>query len=467
MRILLDQAVHDHRNKGNNALLEAALYRLRRYWPAASYDIISIAPHFCRVYFPGTHPVSYHDVCPITGRFDAVHRFTPRPLLKGLFELRRRLEERNGTSLSAERLRMMVRSGSDRGAVAPDPAVDALPPTEGFEDTARPVAKTAVEKYRHIAGYDLYVCTGGGYMCDSDRDFLFQMFDRLEAAVAYGVPAVMVSQGIGPLEDPALLARAAAVLPHIDYIMIREERVARPLLDSLKVPRGNVLMTGDDAIEPAFQLRRPRPGTGIGVSLRVASYTQVSMQHIADMRPVVRAAAAKYGATLVTAPIDINDADLAYIEAIVGDSSVTSGSWRRFESTPDLIKRIGRCRVMITGTFHAAVFALGQGIPVVALAKSVEYHNKIMGLQTEFGAEGVQIVDLSRSDMQQVLAEAIDAAWLAAERLRPHLLAQAERQIALGYAAYQNIFELVAARQQAAGWQAAGAPSDRTVEVAG
>jgi hypothetical protein len=57
MRILLDQAVHDHKNKGNNALLEVALTRLRKFWPEATFEVISIAPHFCEVYIPGTTPV--------------------------------------------------------------------------------------------------------------------------------------------------------------------------------------------------------------------------------------------------------------------------------------------------------------------------------------------------------------------------------------------------------------------------
>jgi hypothetical protein len=41
MRILLDQAVHDHRNKGNNALLLAAMSRLRHFWPSATFDVLS------------------------------------------------------------------------------------------------------------------------------------------------------------------------------------------------------------------------------------------------------------------------------------------------------------------------------------------------------------------------------------------------------------------------------------------
>ena len=95
------------------------------------------------------------------------------------------------------------------------------------------IEQAQLDPYHRIADYDLYTATGGGYMCDSDKPRLLRVFDRLEAAVNHGVPAVMVGQGIGPLEDPELVQRAKEVLPRLDYILIREECSARPLLDSL------------------------------------------------------------------------------------------------------------------------------------------------------------------------------------------------------------------------------------------
>lgn len=117
----------------------------------------------------------------------------------------------------------------------------------------------------------------------------------------------------------------------------------------------------------------------------------------------------------------------------------TSASWKKFESTAEIIKRISRCRIMITGTFHGAVFAISQGIPVIGLAKSVEYRNKISGLATEFGAEGCQIIDMKGPNYAAHLASAIEFAWSNAERLRPHLLREAKRQIDLGHLAYAQI----------------------------
>ena len=58
MRILFDQAVYDMRNKGNIALLQAAVTRVHKMWPDASLDVITLAPHLLRLYCPDTNPVN-------------------------------------------------------------------------------------------------------------------------------------------------------------------------------------------------------------------------------------------------------------------------------------------------------------------------------------------------------------------------------------------------------------------------
>jgi polysaccharide pyruvyl transferase WcaK-like protein len=54
--------------------------------------------------------------------------------------------------------------------------------------------------------------------------------------------------------------------------------------------------------------------------------------------------------------------------------------------------------VVVAGSYHAAVFALSQGIPVVALVKSPYYVNKMVGLGDQFGA-GCEIVRLDEGDV--------------------------------------------------------------------
>ena len=430
MRILFDQSVHDHRNSGNNALLEVTRTRFRMFWAQARFDVLSISPYFCQVYLDDVNPVAPENFSERQGRLTAIFKLIPKPIWRLVFELREQLKREKTGELTST-----VKDGG------PDQANVNLEAEVGESGVG------AADLYPAMGQYDLYVPTGGGYLCDSDKRFLFALFDRLEAAHAKGVLTVMVGQGIGPLEDLELRKRASEVLPKLDYLLTREEKLTRPLLDSLGVPAEKVLMTGDDAIEPAYLARKEKIGTGIGLSLRVAAYTDFHRGHINAIRPAIFAAAAKYKATLVSAPIDANDADKEFVAELMHGYHRIFSNWRKFESTAAIIDRISHCRIMITGTFHGAVFALSQGIPVIGLANSIEYRNKLSGLATEFGAEGCQILMLKDESLDENLRKAIDFTWSSAERLRPQLLEAARRQVELGHAAYRKIYSLVESRR--------------------
>ena len=65
-----------------------------------------------------------------------------------------------------------------------------------------------------------------------------------------------------------------------------------------------------------------------------------------------------------------------------------------------VIKQTARCRVVVTGAYHAAVFALAQGIPVVCLSNSPYYLAKFQGLEDLFGS-GCTIVTLERARLSR------------------------------------------------------------------
>ncbi len=99
---------------------------------------------------------------------------------------------------------------------------------------------------------------GGGYVNDIDTYQTRRTLGLLEAAVAEGIPAALVGQGIGPLTSPDLVAEASRVLPRVDLIGLREGRRAPALLERLGVPAERVVVTGDDAIELAARARLHR-----------------------------------------------------------------------------------------------------------------------------------------------------------------------------------------------------------------
>lgn len=111
-----------------------------------------------------------------------------------------------------------------------------------------------------------------------------------------------------------------------------------------------------------------------------------------------------------------------------------------------LIEQAGRCRVVVTGAYHAAVFALAQGVPVVCLASSPYYVAKFLGLKDQFGA-GCETVFLNEPDVLEKLASPLEAAWQSAERVRMPLQQAALRQIGLSRAAYERCRDLLDSSQ--------------------
>jgi polysaccharide pyruvyl transferase WcaK-like protein len=107
-----------------------------------------------------------------------------------------------------------------------------------------------------------------------------------------------------------------------------------------------------------------------------------------------------------------------------------------------VIGQIGRSRVLVTGAYHAAVFALAQGIPVVCLSDSEYYQWKFTGLRDLFG-EGCEIVRVREPDLGARLGRAVSDLWDRATQLRGPLRRQAGAQMARGRAAYERLPDLV------------------------
>ena len=296
---------------------------------------------------------------------------------------------------------------------------------------------------------DLFVATGAQYMSDACRDDALHVLDRIELAHLRGIPTAMVGQGLGPFEDRELRERASAVLPLVDLIFIRDQVSAPPLLNSLGVDPSHVIFTGDDAVELAYRGRTNKLGTRMGISLRTAHYTQVNKLQVEPLRSVLCQAAVKYNTRLQTIPIShsIHEQDDQTLRQFLkGVNRVSFERWR-FDPPGEVIKRVGACRIVVTGAFHPAVFALSQGIPAIGIAKSEMYFDKFASLTDQFG-EACQIIVLDDADLQPKLSKAIDTAWNLAEHCKPELLQAAERQIALGQAAYERLYDLVESKKR-------------------
>jgi colanic acid/amylovoran biosynthesis protein len=303
------------------------------------------------------------------------------------------------------------------------------------------------ELTEHVAVSDLVVVAGMGGITDWFEEYALELLDTLLLAIRLGKPTAMLGQGIGPLQRERLWHRARAVLPRVDLIALRECRIGGPLLASLGVAPEHIVTTGDDAIELAYRVRQTHLGDGLGVNLRIGWYSKVGDMLVERVRPVLQEAARTYGAPLVPVPISRTpgEADAVTIRQLAAGYPSMLGDPEPLDTPLEVIERVRRCRLVVTGSYHAAVFALAQGIPTICLINSSYYAAKFEGLADQFG-DGCDVVFLDDLRFTCNLADAIRRGWAAADRVRPQLLEAASRQIEQGYAAYRRLGELVGTR---------------------
>jgi colanic acid/amylovoran biosynthesis protein len=113
-------------------------------------------------------------------------------------------------------------------------------------------------------------------------------------------------------------------------------------------------------------------------------------------------------------------------------------------SEPDDVARLcGECRVVLTGSYHAAVFALAQGTPVVAIAASRYYEQKFFGLRDLFGT-GCHVVEAG-DELTGRLGTALESAWASSGDVTVALRTVARELVERSRQAYERLRALGAA----------------------
>jgi polysaccharide pyruvyl transferase WcaK-like protein len=296
-----------------------------------------------------------------------------------------------------------------------------------------------------LRGADLYVVAGQASINDLFPGHARALLDTLEEAQSRGIATALFSQGLGPLTDPELRARARAILPGAASIVLREGRQGPALLDELGIPRAAVTVAGDDAVETAAARAGGIPGSDLGVNLRAALPTGLEAAALAPVGRRLADFARHRGAGLTGVPIafhhDARDAEMT--KAAVGDAR---GDWSPAPSLDDVIGRARRCRVVVTSAYHAAVFALSQGIPALGLGGSRFSRERFEGLAELFG-EGCRYAEVGSMGDGGAGVAALEELWSRADELFGPLRAAALEQIDAGRAA---VARLAGLRREAA-----------------
>jgi polysaccharide pyruvyl transferase WcaK-like protein len=437
LRILVENSEYWLRNNGDLAMLAVTLDRMHQRWPDGRIAVLTDSPCLLRAYFPRAEGITVLDEdpwAPPTRLERLAGHLGPRivgPVVLARLRLRMRRKQFPDRLRAGRRklLRLVLR----HPAPADVPASETAPLPTG---PLHPGSAAAA------AQSSLVVALGGGYLTDADRPQTVRVLNLLEHACDAGVPVALVGQGLGPLDDSRLQARAAQVLPKAGLIALREGRQGSQILDRAGVAAQRVLVTGDDAIELAYHARTDEIGSDIGFCMRVAGYAPVSAGVVDLIGRAVRSAAAEHTAALVPLIIaEYRSQDRRSTLPLVRGYADVITPLSRYVPPIEIARRVARCRVVVTGCYHVAVFALSQGIPVVTLTSTAYYDGKFLGLSTMFG-QGLTLVRLNDPRPEQTLALAIDQAWLTAGAVREPLRARARMQIDASRAAFDRVAAL-------------------------
>jgi hypothetical protein len=227
---------------------------------------------------------------------------------------------------------------------------------------------------------------------------------------------------------------------------LRDPVVSPRVLAEIGVEAGRIHVTGDDAV-PSAGGQAPCPDAGpIGFNLRQAPYSDITMDLADAIAGVVGRAAIGLGQAIQVLP--------ANLEA-PSDTAATCMPLRRtgfaspnpFISTLDaLLGAITRCRIVVTASYHIAVFALAKGRPVVALARSGHYRQKLGGLVKMFGPS-CRLIELDDA-FEATLRDSILSFWAEADTHAAQLHRAAKRQLALQEAFWNRLPQLVNTRDK-------------------
>jgi polysaccharide pyruvyl transferase WcaK-like protein len=425
MRILVDTALNagsaEYSNMGDVAMLQVGVRRLQRLWPSARIEVLTESPTNLAVFCPRAESLPRPGRDLWIGDHSIIGGFAqllPKAASIGLTTLGRacRLRYPATFRLLAD-LRLAIR---DRRNVRPD-------------------VNTFLTAMEHA---DLFVVCGAGGFTDATHDWNISVLDTIEEALQRNIPVVMFGQGLGPLSDPEILSRARKILPKVNLITLRGNRGDWALAQSFGIDSSQILTTGDEAVEMAYEARGKELGHGVGINLRVASYSNVNGSTIEVLRPVLHKFARLHNVPLIPVPIAFHAwaNDHVTIERLLQGFGDHSDGGITVDTPLKVIQQVGRCRIVVTGAYHAAVFAMSQGIPVVGLSASDDYTAKFLGLEDQFGM-GCETVFLGAPDASEKLSAAAERAWRMAENARLPMQEAARRQIALSQGAYERVRE--------------------------
>lgn len=387
MRIVVDNGAYTLRNLGDISMLQTTVQRIRQWHPDARVMVLTSRPDLLQRYCPGTLPLS------VQSRDNAYfpEEADCRQWRKACRRIRSRWRR--------------LRGGSD-----------------GFQD--------------YLCEADAVVVAGGGFLNDLNPAQTRAVLRMLADAAERGKRIALFSQGLGPLESADLLGLLKGVCCTGAPVGLRESCHGPKIARRAGAKPGQIAITGDDAVEMVWAASQPGCGEAIGFSVRQAVYSGVNSDLLLCVAEALQRLRLRHQARLTPLPISFNDYedDPRVVTEITG--RVQAG--HHLEDPAALIRAASECRIIVTGTYHAAVFGLAQGIPCVCFYASPYYRSKMEGLARQFPG-GCHLVDLCSPEAGRQIELGADRLWERAEHLDPVLQRLAGEQTAAGRLFYEQV----------------------------
>lgn len=403
MRFLVDQSGYGLANAGDAAMLQVALERTGE----AQRDVLVSVPERLQLICPDATPVKVSGAQLWRQPWNVVGKGR-RIIPEGLHGSARRAEVRLRNAVPRAMCRLIAHRLRNRS----------IDPTDmySFIDS--------------VLSADALIVTGGGFINDSFSTHARNVLELCELFQALDKPVALFGQGLGPLTNPRLRKLLRKVVARCAVIGLREGVVGPQLLRGLSCENEKVVITGDDAIQLALKSDSfARSMDAVGINIRVAPYSGITQAVADSVIDTVALVSRQMGVSVISIPISWNQGESdACTLSKVGDFDV---------NTPMLpeetVQRVGRCAVVVTASYHAAVFALAQGRPVVAISASEYYDAKLRGLAEQFCASQNSFrlirpeVACQKASVSAVLHELIKSSQTEYDQLIARAQAQAQQ----------------------------------------
>lgn len=256
---------------------------------------------------------------------------------------------------------------------------------------------------RELLSADVVIAAGGGYFCDSFWNLAELVMMNLREGARRGKIVGCVGQGFGPIEAQHRQKKLVDLKANLDFLYLRTP--------AYQVGSGfeDVAVLGDDALEFSLVKTEGSKTRGsIGFNVRDAGYVGSSESSFSAVGDAVRFYAEEEGLSVQPLPIALgDDLDLGSIERACGMTDFGLDC-EQVSSIDTLISAVDRCAVTVTSSYHAALFSLARGVPVVGLVSSSYYEGKFSGLRSIYGPKMMRVFPLAGFSPEAFLLEVFD-----------------------------------------------------------